>query len=613
MTSQSCYTFVFVTKEEFDQITASIPSSPGIYKYFDKKDTIIYVGKAKDLKKRITSYFSKQTHYQKTIKLVSEIARIEFALTPTEHDAFLLENTLIKSFQPKYNIELKDDKTYPYIVIKKEPFPRVFLTRRYIRDGSEYLGPYTSVDQVRSLLEFIRETIPLRTCSLPLSEKNINAQKFKPCLEYHIGKCKAPCAGYQKPEDYNAWIAQLREILKGKFGEVLKHFRNEMQFYAEKMEFEKAEWVRKKIEYIQNYQSKSIVVNTKIDNVDVCSILSDEEDAYINYMIVVQGAIVQTHTAHVKKKLKEEDAEILPIVLQSLRERFSSQSNEIVAPFEFYIDNSISVMVPKSGDKKKLLDLSLHNATFYVKDQRRKKSLHLQEMSEERAELLLKELQKELNLQTLPLHIECFDNSNFQGSFPVAAMVCFKNALPYKKEYRHFHIKTVKGINDFASMKEIVYRRYKRLTDDAAPLPDLIVIDGGKGQLSSAVEALDDLSLLGKVTIIGLAKNVEEVFFPGDKESILLPYQSDSLNLLKRIRDEVHRFGITFHRKTRSEGTIKNELQDIPGIGEKTATQLLNVFRSVSKLKKANFSELKQVAGEAKARLIADYFGIHTQ
>lgn len=598
-----------MNKAEFDDIAPSLPALPGVYKYFDRTDKIIYVGKAKHLRKRITSYFAKHHDYYKTERLVEEIRRIEFTITNNEQDAFLLENSLIKHFQPKYNIELKDDKTYPFIIIKKEPFPRVFLTRRYIRDGSEYLGPYTSIDQVRSLLEFIRETIPLRTCSLALTQKNIQANKFvKPCLEYHIGKCKAPCVGWQSQTEYDEQIQEIREILKGKFGQVIQHLKKEMQTYADAYEFEKAELIKKKIEYIGQYQRRSVVVNTSMNDVDVCSIMSNDEHAYVNYMQVVQGAVIQTHTATVKKKLQESDEDILPIVVQQLRERFRSLAHEIVAPFSMLMEEELKITVPQAGDKKKLLDMSVQNAQYFVMEQRRKKALNLVEESDEYRTQTLLEIQAGLHLQEVPLHIECFDNSNFQGSYPVAAMVCFKNGLPFKSEFRHFHIKTVQGINDFASMKEIVYRRYKRVLEENKPLPNLIIIDGGKGQLSSAIEALNELNVMGKTQVVGLAKQVEEIFFPGDSESIRLPFQSNALNLIKRIRDEVHRFGITFHRKTRSEGTIKNELETIPGIGEKTASDLLKKFRSVKKVKEASMENLSDVVGPAKAKMVYDYF-----
>jgi excinuclease ABC subunit C len=598
-----------VTRDEFSPLIQSLPSQPGIYKYFDSTDTIIYVGKAKNIRKRVSSYFVKKNDSYKTIKLVSEITKIEFTITHSEQDAFLLENSLIKTHQPKYNIVLKDDKSYPYIVIKKEPFPRVFLTRRLIRDGSEYLGPYTSIDQVRALLEFIKQTIPLRTCSLALTEKNIQAKKFKACLEYHIGNCKAPCVAFQSKEAYDIQIQQVRELLKGKLGNITQHYKKEMQELAENMEFEKAELIKKKLEYIKNYQSKSIIVNPNIDDVDICSIVSDEKYAFVNFMIIVQGSIVQTFTTRLEKKMDERDEEILPIALLHLRERFKSSSTEIISSHAFDFAEGITVTVPKLGDKRKLVDLSLQNALHLKQEQRRKATLMLQQKTHEDNLLLLKEVKTALNLKVTPHHIECFDNSNFQGAYPVAAMVCFKEAVPFKKEYRHFHIKTVEGINDFASMKEIVYRRYKRVLDEGLPIPQLIIIDGGKGQLSSAMESIKALGLIGKTTVVGLAKNVEEIFYPGDSESLKLPYQSEVLNLIKRIRDEVHRFGITFHRQTRSKGIIKNELEEIPGIAELTARTLLKHFKSVNNIKSASVDDLSALIGPAKAKKIADHFG----
>jgi len=597
-----------VTREEFVPLIQSLPNKPGIYKYFDASDKIIYVGKAKNLRKRVSSYFNKKNDNYKTTRLVFEIVRFEISITDNEEDAFLLENSLIKQLQPKYNIELKDDKTYPYIVIKKEPFPRIFLTRRVIKDGSEYFGPYTSVDHVRAMLELIKQTILLRTCSLNLTDTNIKQGKFKACLEYHIGNCKAPCVGLESKEEYDWQVNQVREIFKGKLGEITKHYKKEMATYAENLEFEKAEITKKRLEYIKSYQSKSIIVNTKIDNVDVVSIISDERFAYVNYMIIVQGSVVQTLTTKIEKKLDELNEEILPLAVQLLRERFKSYSTEIISAEEFEFSEGIQITVPKLGDKRKLIELSLNNAQYMMQEQRRKNTLLLQEKTDEDNKTLLKNLKEELSLSEVPYHIECFDNSNFQGSYPVAAMVCFKNGIPDKKEYRHFHIKTVEGINDFASMKEIVYRRYKRVLEEGMPIPQLIIIDGGKGQLSSAVDSLQALGMMGKTTVVGLAKNMEELFYPGDSESLKLPFQSEGLNLIKRIRDEVHRFGITFHRKTRSKGIIKNELETIPGIAALTARELLKHFKSVANIKKAEVNEIASIIGPAKAKKIADHF-----
>lgn len=597
-----------MTKSEFLLIASSIPTNPGIYKYFNKEGVIIYVGKAKNLKKRVNSYFSKNTDNYKTHKLVLEIDRLEFSIVNSEQDALLLENSLIKQYQPKYNMMLKDDKSYPHLVIKNERFPRIFLTRRKIKDGSEYLGPYTSVDQVRGILDLIKQTLPFRNCNLALSKENIEKGKFKPCLEYHLGNCKAPCVGLQSETDYAWQVQQVREIFKGKWGEITRYYKAEMNAYASSMQFEKAEIIKKKLEFISNYQSKSVVVSTKLDNTDICSLISIEEAAFINYMVIVQGSIIHTHTITIEKKLAEADEEILQFALIQLREKFKSHSDEIVIPFAIEFDPQITLTIPKSGDKKKLLELSFQNAQHALHDFKRKKALLLQENSEGQNVELLQQLQTDLRLTSLPIHIECFDNSNFQGSFPVAAMVCFKNALASKKDYRHFHIKTVEGINDFASMQEVVFRRYKRLLDEKKPIPQLIIIDGGKGQLSAAMQSIKALDLVGKTTVIGLAKNVEEIFYPNDSESLKLNFQSTSLNLLKRVRDEVHRFGITFHRNTRSKGVIKNELQTIQGIGEKTAELLLKTFKSVAKIKSAGSEEIERVVGKSKAAVLKNYF-----
>jgi len=597
-----------VTKEEFSIVQPSLPNKPGIYKYFDATDKIIYVGKAKNLRKRVVSYFNKISDYYKTKKLVSEIKRIEFTIVDSEQDALLLENSLIKQYQPKYNLVLKDDRSYPHIVIKNEPFPRIFITRKMIKDGSQYLGPYTNVAQVYSLLNLIKQTIPLRTCSLNLNPKNIEKGKFKECLEYHLGNCKAPCVAFQSKEEYDEQVQLVKDILKGKLGDIIKNYKKEMMEKASNLEFEKAEIIKKKIEYLQTYQSKSIIVNTKIDNVDICSVVSNEKYAAVNFMIIVQGTIIHTHSVTITKTLQESDEEILVPILYQLREKYKSTSKEIIVPFKISIDDELIFTVPKSGDKKKLLDLSLQNAEYMMQEHKRKLTLNLSESTTEQNNALLEQLKIDLHLSEIPDHIECFDNSNFQGSYPVAAMVCFKDGVPFKKEYRHFHIKTVEGINDFASMKEIVYRRYKRVLDEGKPLPKLIIIDGGKGQLSSALESIHELGLLGKITVVGLAKNIEEIFYPGDSESLKLPYQSATLNLIKRIRDEVHRFGITFHRSTRSKGIIKNELEKINGIGEKTANDLLKHFRSVIKVKNATEKELEKIVGLSKARIVKQYF-----
>ncbi len=598
-----------MTKEEFSEISKTIPHNPGCYKYYSASNELLYVGKAKDLRKRVSSYFNKTVESTKTRRLVSLIRSLDFTVTDSEHDAFLLENSLIKHFQPRFNIALKDDKTYPYIVIKKEAFPRVFLTRRLIRDGSEYLGPFTGVLQVKDLLEMVKQNIPLRTCSLNLSPANLAKSKYKVCLEYHIGNCKGPCQGFQSATDYDNNLQQVRHILKGNIADVIRYLKSEMMQHAEKLEFEKAQVLKSKIDSLQNYSSKSTVVNPRLDNLDVATILTDDNSFYVNYMMVCMGSIIHVKTLVVEKILDEEESDVLSLALESLRNTFQSNAEEVIVPIPVQVTNSnVKVTIPKVGDKRKLLDLSFKNAEIFKEDIRRKKSLMLTEQSDEQYMQVLEELQDALQLPDLPVHIECFDNSNFQGSYPVAAMVCFKNGQAANKEYRHFHIKTVEGINDFASMSEVVYRRYKRLTDEKKPLPQLVIIDGGKGQLGAALESIEKLGLIGRMTIVGLAKREESIFFPGDSEPLQLPYDSAPHLLVRRIRDEVHRFGITFHRQTRSKGTIKNELEAIQGIGDKTATDLLKEFRSVKNIKTLTERELTRVIGASKAKIVWDYF-----
>ena len=599
-----------MTREEFSKLSQSIPHQPGCYKYYAHDKELLYVGKAKDLRKRVTSYFNKNLDSFKTRKLVSLIAGIDFTVTDSEHDAFLLENSLIKHYQPRFNIVLKDDKSYPYIVIKKEPFPRVFFTRRLIRDGSEYLGPFTGLGRVKELMELIRQNIPLRTCNLNLSPANIQKGKFKVCLEYHLGNCKGPCEGFQTEEHYRDNLQQVRHVLKGNIGAVIKELKDEMQAYAANMEFEKAQIIKKKTESLLLYQSRSTVVNPRLENVDVISMLTDEHHYYVNYLMVNNGSIIHANTIQVDKKTDDdEDADVLSLALDTLRERHQSIASEVIAPMDIDVtDTDIKVTVPKAGDKKNLLDLSFKNADIFMQDMRKKETLLLTETSKERSMQVLEELQESLQLSEIPTHIECFDNSNFQGSYPVAAMVLFRNGLPANKEYRHFHIKTVEGINDFASMSEVVYRRYKRLSDEGLPLPQLVIIDGGKGQLGAALESIEKLGLTGRMALVGLAKREESIFFPGDSLPIQLPYDSPAHLLIRRIRDEVHRFGITFHRQVRSKGTFVNELENIPGIGEKTATEMLKAFRSVKNIKTLTERELTKVIGASKARIVWDYF-----
>ena len=598
-----------MTQEQFSQIAHTIPVDPGIYKYFDEKNELIYVGKAKSLRKRVSSYFTKTFTTYKTHELVQRIRRIEFTIVNSEQDAFLLENSLIKQYQPKFNINLKDDKTYPYIVIKNEPFPRVFLTRRKINDGSEYLGPFTSVGKVRELLDFVKSNIQLRTCQLNLTENNIRKGKFKVCLEYHLGNCKGPCEGLQTGEDYREGLVQLKNILKGNLGPLMQEFKKEMRELAEKMSFEKAEIIRKKLEHLETYESRSVIVSRHLSHADVFTILRDGDRAYINYLMVENGTIVQTHTTEVETHLEESDEEVLAFAVAQLRETFNSQAREIILPFTVeYPEEGIVLTVPRGGDKKKLLDLSEKNVGYFREELRRKKILQLEGKTLDERKKVLYQLMEDLQLSELPIHIECFDNSNFQGSYPVSAMVCFREGVESKKDYRHFNVKTVQGINDFATMKEVVHRRYRRLMEEQQSLPQLVIIDGGKGQLGAAMESITELGLTGMMTVVGLAKNEEEIFFPGDTESIKLPYSSDSLKLIRRIRDEVHRFGITFHRQKRSKGTFVNELEQIQGIGRRTADLLLKEFRSVNKIKQLSEEEIAAVIGEAKARLVKAHF-----
>lgn len=587
----------------------NIPHHPGIYKYYSAEDELLYVGKAKNLKKRVGSYFSKTLTNYKTHELVQRIHHVEFTIVDSEQDAFLLENALIKQFQPKYNINLKDDKTYPFIVIKKEAFPRIFLTRRKIKDGSEYLGPFTSVGKVRELLDFIRQNIPLRTCKLNLSKANIAKGKFKVCLEYHLGNCKGPCEGLQSEKEYRDLLQQIRYLLKGNLAPVINQFREEMKLLAANMDFEKAEIMRKKIEHLQQYQSKSAIINNTTGTVDVFSILQEGDTAYVNYLMVENGTIIQTQTITLEKKLEETEAEVLQFAVADLRDTFGSSAKEIIIPITIdYPEEGIKLTVPKGGDRKRLLDLSQKNVNYFMEELRKRKMLKLDGKSNAEIESVLTELQQDLMLPAVPVHIECFDNSNFQGSYPVSAMVCFKRGIPSKKDYRHFNVKTVTGINDFATMKEAVFRRYKRLTEENQPLPQLVIIDGGKGQLGAAVEAIEELNLKGKMTLVGLAKNEEEVFFDGDQQSLKLPWDSNSLKLLRKIRDEVHRFGITFHRNKRSKGTFINELENIEGIGKSTADILLKTFRSVKNIRDKPVEEIAEVVGRSKAAAIVKYF-----
>jgi len=598
-----------MTAADFQQLAHTIPHQPGIYKYYDANSVLIYVGKAKDLRKRVGSYFSKTFTTYKTHELVQRITKIEFTIVDSENDAFLLENSLIKEYQPRYNINLKDDKSYPYIVVKKEAFPRVYFTHVKINDGSEYLGPFTSASKVRELLTFIKQYIPLRNCTLPLTEKNIQKGKFKVCLEYHLGNCKGPCEGFQDEKDYDLGLKQVRNLLKGNLAPVISHFNKEMQQAAANMAFEEAEALKKKIEHLDTYQEKSVIVSKHLTNLDVFSICREAQWGYVNYLMVQNGTIVQTHTVPLETKLEESDEEVLAFAIMNLRAQFNSLSNEIIVPFAIeYPDHTVVVTIPKLGDKKKLLELSEKNVLYFKEAIHRKQILHLEGKSDIEKKQVLYQLQEFLQLSEAPTHIECFDNSNFQGSYPVSAMVCFKDGIPSKKDYRHYNVKTVQGINDFATMTEVVYRRYKRVLDESLPIPQLIIIDGGKGQLSAAMESIKLLGLHGKTTVVGLAKNEEEIFFPEDQQSIKMPWDSDSLKLVRRIRDEVHRFGIRFHRDQRSKGSIKNELESISGIGPNTATILLKNYRSVKKVSTQTEVDLAELIGQKKAGIVYGYF-----
>ncbi len=598
-----------MTQEAFRKIADTIPHQPGVYKYFDNNQKIIYVGKAKDLRKRVSSYFNKTFAGYKTHELVNRIHRIEFTVVDSEQDAFFLENALIKEHQPKYNIDLKDDKSFPFIVIKKEPFPRVFLTRRRIDDGSEYLGPFTSVGRVRELLAFIRQHVQIRNCSLPLTDKNIAAGKFKVCLEYHLGNCKGPCAGLQSQGDYMEGLSYMKQMLKGKLGEITDHYQAELKHLIAGLKFEKAAIVQKKIEHLENYRAKSVIVSQQLGDLDVFTILRDGEMAYVNYLMVRNGTIVQTHSQKLKPQLDETEPEILAFAVARLRNNFNSNAPEILVPMAIeYAEKGVKITVPAAGERKKLLELSGKNVLIFLDEIRRKKMLHTEEQDDAGRLTLLEGLQEDLSLPSVPVHIECFDNSNFQGSFPVSAMVCFKNGLPSKADYRKFNVKTVEGINDFATMEEAVTRRYKRLQEEGLPFPQLVIIDGGKGQLNAAVQAIRTLGLEGAFTMVGLAKNEEELFFAGDSQSLKLPWNSPSLKFIRRIRDEVHRFGITFHRQKRSKGTFVNELENIKGIGKGTATKLLKHFKSVKKVKEASHEEIAAQIGDARATLITAHF-----
>ena len=597
---------VLKNAEYIKSLVSVLPDQPGIYQYFDVSGKIIYVGKAKNLKKRVTSYFVKNHQNRKTELLVRSISDIKHMVVETEQDALLLENNLIKKYQPRYNIRLKDDKTYPWIVIKNERFPRVFQTRNVIRDGSTYFGPYTSIFTVRMLLEFFRKTYKLRNCKLNLSGENIRLKKFEVCLEYHIGNCLGPCVGKLEHDQYMKSIDQIKEILKGNISGVIKYLKDLMHQFSSEYKFEEAALIKDKLELLEKFQSKSTVVSNSISDVDVFTIDQDEDFAYINYLKIIQGAIMQTYTLELKKVLDESPNELLELAIVDIRQKIFSNAKEILVPFKLDFElEGVKFQVPKQGDKKKLLDLSERNAKYYRIEKQKHMSVP---KTEKNATRILETMQKDLQLKSQPIHIECFDNSNLQGTNPVASCVVFRNTRPSKQDYRHYNVKTVEGPNDFASMEEIVFRRYKRLIDEEKSLPQLIVVDGGKGQLGAALNALEKLELRGKIAIIGIAKRLEEIYFPGDSVPLYLDKNSETLKIIQQLRDEAHRFGITFHRNKRSGEFIKSELENISGIGEKTITAVLKRFKSVENLKKQGYRVVADEIGDSKARIIFDFY-----
>jgi excinuclease ABC subunit C len=583
----------------------TLPNEPGVYQYFDKDDVIIYIGKAKNLKKRVASYFNKNHENGKTSVLVKKIVYIKHIVVNTETDALLLENNLIKKYKPRYNVLLKDDKSYPWICLKKERFPRIFMTRRVIKDGSEYFGPYTSVRTVRALLDLIKELYPLRTCTYDLSAQNINEGKYKVCLEFHLKNCRGACEALESEADYNNSIKEIRNILKGNFKQSLEKFQIMMGLFAKKMEFEEAQKIKEKLSLLSNYQSKSTIVNPSINNVDVFSIISDETHGYANFLKISNGSIIQSHTTEIKKKLDESEPELLALFIVEIRQRFNSQAPEIYVPFPLNLGEHIQVTIPKLGDKKRILELSERNAKYYRQEQFKQIKIVDPDRHVKR---IMAQMKKDLRLSEEPRHIECFDNSNIQGTNPVAACVVFKDGKPSKKEYRHYNIKTVKGPDDFASMEEVVYRRYKRLLAEDEPLPQLIIVDGGKGQLSSALKSLEILGLRGKIAIIGIAKRLEEIYYPDDPIPLYLDKKSETLKITQFLRNEAHRFGITFHRNKRSKSAIQSELELIPTIGKQTIITLLREFKSAKRVKEASLEQLEEAIGTSRATKVYRYF-----
>jgi excinuclease ABC subunit C len=598
-----------MTTEDFKKIADTLPKSPGVYRFIDERDVILYVGKAKNLRNRVSSYFGeRKDRLFRTRIMVKNAHRMEFTIVETETDALLLENALIKQYLPRYNVMLKDDKSYSYICIKKERFPRVIITRKVIRDGSTYFGPYTSKARLRIILDLIKQLFPLRNCNLHLSEENIRAGKFKVCLEYHIKNCMGPCEAQEDEESYNAKIEQIKNILRGHFSAVIQHFKGQMQHYAQELEFEKAQAIKTRLEAFEDYQAKSTIVSPTIRDVDVFSIAKEEKEAYINYLRVVNGAIIHTHTQELILNLEEEEeSDLLSYTIPLIRERFNSIAPEIIVPFEVVLaEKELQITVPKIGDKKKLLELSQKNVEYYKLQKKKDEISKVRKQTP--AERILRQLQTDLQMDRVPMHIECFDNSNIQGTNPVSSCVVFKNAKPSKGDYRHYKVKTVEGPNDFASMEEVVFRRYRRLLEEEQPLPQLVIIDGGKGQLSAAMKSLETLGLVGKMTVIGIAKRLEEIFFPGDSVPLYINKKSESLKLIQQARNEAHRFAITFHRDLRSKEFTSTEVTNIPGVGEKTAQKLLSHFGSVKKLREALISEIAEVVGMAKAKVVKAYF-----
>lgn len=594
-----------MNKPELELVIKTLPEKPGVYQYFDSNGKILYIGKAKNLKRRVNSYFNKNIESRRIRMMINRIHELRHIVVATETDALLLENNLIKKHQPPFNVRLKDDKTYPWICIKKERFPRVFPTRRLVRDGSEYFGPYTNFKTVNTLMDLIREVYPLRTCNYDLSPEKIQKGTYKVCLEYHLGNCLGPCEGLESEEEYRERIKAIREILKGNFKDSLQQFREQMKFHAGRMEFEAAQEIKEKIEILENYQSKSTVVSPKISNVEVFSIISDESYGYVNYLQLSHGAIIRGHTIEMKKKLEETDRELLELAITEIRQRFNSISREIIVPFKVDAGEDINVTVPKLGDKKHLVELSTRNAKYYR--QERFKQMKIVD-PDRHVDRLMAQMKKDLRLSQEPRHIECFDNSNIQGTNPVAACVVFKDGKASKKDYRKFNIKSVTGPNDFASMEEVVYRRYKRLLEEEQPLPQLVVVDGGKGQLSSALKAFEKLGLRGKIAIIGIAERLEELFFPEDPVPLYLDKRSETLKVIQQLRNEAHRFGLSFHRNKRSKSAFNTDLEAIPGIGEKTAVELLRHFRSLKRIKEASAEELAGVVGKSKGDLVYKYY-----